>query len=158
MDFINNIQIIHNPSGLITVNETLIFQLISFLMFLFIINRIMFRPLRDTMEKRENHIETIKRDIQNAENELKNVTSLIEKSEIAVKEEALAMRVKIEEAGKAEASNSLETTRNDISEMKEKAEKEINSQIESAREQIKNEFQALGNHIIEKILERRMAS
>lgn len=158
MDFINNIQIIHNPSGLITVNETLIFQLISFLIFLFIINRIMFRPLRDTMEKRESHIESIKFDIQNAENELKNVTSLIEKSEIAVKEEAIAMRVKIEEAGKAEASNSLETTRNDISEMKEKAEKEINSQIESARKQIKDEFQILGNHIIEKILERRMAS
>ena len=38
-------QIISNIA-LISINETLVVQLISFLIFLFIINRIMFRPLR----------------------------------------------------------------------------------------------------------------
>ena len=32
--------------ALLSINETLIFQLLSFLIFLFIIKRMMFRPLR----------------------------------------------------------------------------------------------------------------
>ena len=44
-------QIISNIA-LISINETLIVQLISFLIFLFVINRIMFRPLRKTVGPR----------------------------------------------------------------------------------------------------------
>ena len=42
--------------ALISINETLIIQLVSFLIFLFLINRIMFRPLSHVMVERENHL------------------------------------------------------------------------------------------------------
>ena len=44
-------QIITNIA-LISINETLIVQLLSFLIFLFIINRVMIRPLRGVMSDR----------------------------------------------------------------------------------------------------------
>ena len=52
--------------GLITINETVIIELISFLIFLFLINRIMFRPLQDIMGEREAHIEDITAQRQNS--------------------------------------------------------------------------------------------
>ena len=60
-------QIISNIA-LISINETVIVQIISFLIFLYIINRIMFKPLRGVMADRENHIKSIQQDIVSADN------------------------------------------------------------------------------------------
>ena len=158
MDFLGNIEIITNPSGLITVNETLFVQLFSFLIFLFIINRIMFRPLRSTMDKRDRYIDDIKNDIDNADMELKNVTNLIKQGEMAIKKEAQEMREKLENSGKEQAVEQIEASREEIAKLKETAENQIKGQIEDAREQIKTEFEILSVTIMEKILGRRMAS
>ncbi|MBW2365606.1 MAG: ATP synthase F0 subunit B [Deltaproteobacteria bacterium] len=158
MDFLGNIEIISNPSGLITINETLIVQLFSFLIFLFIINRIMFRPLRNTMVKRDRYLEDIKKDIDNADMELQNVTNLIKKGELAIKKEAQEMKEKLEDSGKQQATQEIETSREEIAKFKKTAENQIKDQIEDARKQIKNEFELLSVTIMEKILERRLAS
>jgi len=158
MDFLGNIEIISNPSGLITVNETLLVQLFSFLIFLFIINRIMFRPLRNTMDKRVRHIEDIKNDIDNADMELKNVTNLIKEGEIVIKKEAQKMREKLEDSGKQQATEQIEISRDEIAKLKKTAENQIKGQIDEAREQIKTEFEIVSVTIMEKILDRRMAS
>ena len=158
MDFLGNIEIITNPSGLITVNETLFVQLFSFLIFLFIINRIMFRPLRSTMDKRDRYIDDIKTDIDNADMELKNVTNLIKQGEMAIKKEAQEMREKLENSGKEQAVEQIEASREKIAKLKETAENQIKGQIEEAREQIKTEFETVSVTIMEKILDRRLAS
>ena len=158
MNFIGNIEIITNPSGLITVNETLFVQLFSFLIFLFIINRIMFRPLRNTMNKREHYLNDIKKDIDAADMELKNVTTLIKKGELALKKEAQELKKKLEDSGKQHATKEMEASREEITKLKESAETQINAQIEDARKQIKDEFEILSITIMEKILERRLAS
>jgi F-type H+-transporting ATPase subunit b len=158
MDFLSSIEIISNPSGLITVNETLLVQLFSFLIFLFIINRIMFRPLRNTMDKRVRHIEDIKNDIDNADMELKNVTNLIKEGEMAIKKEANKMREELEDSGKKQAAEQIEIGRDEIAKLKETAENRIKGQIEEAREQIKTEFETVSVTIMEKILDRRLAS
>ena len=51
-------QIISNVA-LISINETVVVQLLSFLLFLYIMNRIMFRPLRNVMAQREDHLKQI---------------------------------------------------------------------------------------------------
>ncbi|MBW1642577.1 MAG: ATP synthase F0 subunit B [Deltaproteobacteria bacterium] len=158
MDFLGNIEIITNPSGLITVNETLFVQIFSFLIFLFIINRVMFRPLRNTMAKRDRYLEDIKKDIDNADMDLQNVTNLIKKGELAIKKESQEMRKKLEDSGKQTAAEQIEASREEIAKLKETAENQIKGQIEDAREQIKTEFDILSVTIMEKILDRRMAS
>ena len=51
-------------TALITINETLWVQLIFFLIFLFLINRVMFRPVRRNMADREVHFLSLRQDIQ----------------------------------------------------------------------------------------------
>lgn len=158
MDFLGNIEIITNPSGLITVNETLFVQLFSFLIFLFIINRIMFRPLKNAMGKREMYIEDIQKDINNADMELNQVNILIKEGELAIKNEANKMRETLEIAGQQQASEHLEASRQEIAQLKQQAENQIKDKIEEARNQIQTEFEVLSVTIMEKILDRRLAS
>ncbi len=149
-------QIISNIA-LISINETLLVQMVSFLIFLFIINRLMFRPLKEVMNERESHIDNVKNEIQEAENELERMNRRIREQESVVKEEAFGIKKELEEAGSREAGRIFKTVREEIAEKKKKAEKEIDSQIEASRKQIETEAEALSIAIIEKILERRLA-
>jgi F-type H+-transporting ATPase subunit b len=150
-------QIISNIA-LISINETLIVQMVSFLIFLFIINRLMFRPLKEVMDQRETHIDTVKSEIDEAEHELGRMNRRIKEQETVVKDEAFKIRKEMEESGSREAGRIFQTVRDEIIENKKKAEKEIDSQIQGSRKQIKTEAEALSISIIEKILDRRLAS
>ena len=148
-------QIISNIA-LISINETLIVQVISFLIFLYIINRIMFRPLRGVMADRENHIKNIQQDIFAAEDKLDSLTDQIREHESAVKMEAFAQKAKIEEAGGQQADEIFASTRKEIEAARDKARKEVDDQVFEAKKYIKEESETLALSIMEKVLDRRL--
>ena len=141
--------------ALISINETLIFQIISFLIFLFIINRIMFRPLQNIIAERNAHIEKIKTDIIKAQKRFDNITDEINDQEAAVKKEANEIKATIEEAGNKQAAEIFETVRVEIAEANQKAKDDIEAKLSVARKTIQNESETLAMSIIERILERR---
>ena len=142
--------------ALISINETLIFQVISFLIFLFIINRILFRPLRRTMAEREVYIETIQKDIIDAQNQIKDLTKQIQKQEKAVRNEAFEQQAKLEASGNQQAAQILESVRKEVNASKEQARKDIDAQISAARKHIQKESEDLAKKIIEKVLHRSL--
>jgi len=149
-------QIISNIA-LISINETLIVQVISFLIFLYIINRIMFRPLRSVMADRENHIKSIQQDIVTADHKLDALADQIRAQESAVKSEAFAQKTSLEEAGGRRADEILAATRKEIEAARDKAQKEVDAQIFEAKKFIKEESEALASSVMEKLLDRRLS-
>ncbi len=148
-------QIVSNIA-LISINETIIIQLISFLIFLFIINRVMFRPLGDVMRERDNHIEQIKVGIVDAEKELDNTTNQLKELESAAKNEAYELKKELESLGSQKAGEIFESTRKEILTLKESTEREVNARISEARKEIKKESEVLAVRIMEKVLDRRL--
>ncbi len=140
--------------ALLSINETLIVQLISFLVFLFVINRVMFRPLRGLIKKRGEHLDAIKHDISEADNEYQHLLKQIKKRESAVKNEAFAFQQKLEESGSEEAARIIETTRKEISDLKQKVGRELEDQISEVREGLQKESETIALVIMEKILDR----
>ena len=90
--------------ALITINETLLFQLISFLIFLFIINRIMFRPLQSVIDNRKNQMDKIQTDTVDAIKELESLTKKMKVQESDVRTEALELKREVEESGSRQAA------------------------------------------------------
>jgi F-type H+-transporting ATPase subunit b len=148
-------QIISNVA-LISINETLIFQVISFLIFLFIMNRIMFRPLRRSMTERETYIENVQKDIIDAQNQFEDLTDQIQKQEKAVRDEAFEQQEKLEAAGNQQAAKMLISVRKEINASKEQARKDIDRQISAARKHIQKEAEDLSKSIIEIVLQRSL--
>ncbi len=140
--------------ALLSINETLIVQLISFLIFLFIIKRVMFRPLRGLMKEREQHVDKIKFDISEAEIEYEKLLDQIKKRESAVRREAFSIRDKLEQSGGDEVAAIMESTREEISDLKEKVGQELQKQISEAKQQVKKETEAIAVAIMEKVLDR----
>ncbi|MEE9497056.1 MAG: hypothetical protein V3V39_11065 [Desulfobacterales bacterium] len=148
-------QIISNVA-LISINETLIFQIISFLIFLFIINRIMFRPLRKVMNERETYIENIQKDIVDAENRFEDLANQIQQQKKAVKNEAFEQKESLETSGSRQAAEILAATRKEMNSLKDEAQKEIDAQISAARKDVQKESEALAQNIMETVLYRSL--
>ena len=148
MEIISNI-------ALISINETLIVQVIGFLVFLFVINRIMFRPLRNVMSDREIHIERVKRDIIQAQKEVASITSQIQEQEAATRQEAMALKDDLETGGNQQAKEIFASVKKEIVASSQKVQQEIAVRIAEERQALEKESKALALDIIEKILGRR---
>jgi F-type H+-transporting ATPase subunit b len=143
--------------ALITINETLFVQLLSFLIFLFIINRIMFRPLQNVMSERANYMDKIKVDTVDTIQELEDLTKKLKVQESEVRIQAFEFKRELEESGSVKSSEIFASTRKEIEAIKEKAEMEVNVQLSEARKHIQKESEALAMNIMEKLLDRRLA-
>lgn len=142
--------------ALLSINETIIVQLLSFLIFLYIINRVMFRPLRGLMKQRTDHVSKIKTDVLAADQEYEQIVEQIKSSESAVKSEAIAQRDKLEKAGAGEASEIIAVARKDIADLKTEMDTELKSLVSKARAHSKAESESLAMTVMEKILDRRL--
>ena len=144
--------------ALININETLIFQVISFLIFLFIINRIMFRPLRKVMNERETFIENVQQDIVAAESQFEDLTNQIQVQEDAVRDEAFKQKDQLEAAGSQQAGEIMTSTREEINALRAEAQKEVDARISAARKHVQKESEGLAKQIIETVLYRSQNS
>ena len=150
MEIVSNI-------ALITINVTLFHQLIAFLIFVFIINRIMFRPLQKVMGERDSFIEKIKLETVDAAKELERLTDELKERESAVRTKAMEVRRELEAGGSQEATEIFASTNKEIETIKENAENEINAQILGARKHLQKESETLVVNIMESLLNRRLA-
>ena len=148
MEIVSNI-------ALISINETLIVQVVGFLIFLFVINRIMFRPLQNMMADRELYIERITGDITKAQKEVDSITGQILEQENAIKNEAFALRTRLEAKGSQEAKDIFASVKREIAENSKKLQKEIDARISTERQSLKKEAEILAQDIMVKILDRR---
>ncbi len=144
--------------ALISINETLLVQLLSFLIFLFIINRIMFRPLQNVRSERASYMDQIKIDTQDAAKELETLTGQLKAQESIVKTQAKGLKQEIEESGSLQADEIMALAREQIETLKATAQGEVEAQLSEARKHLQKESETLAVNIMEKLLERRLVS
>jgi F-type H+-transporting ATPase subunit b len=132
--------------------------LVAFLIFLFIINRIMFRPLRSVMAERDDIIEKIKLDTTNAGKTIERLNDELRERESKIRREAQKVQHELEEKGKLESAEILKSTLQEIELLKDKNEAHVKAQIMEARKNLQKESNALTLNIMEKLLDRRLVS
>ena len=98
-------------NALISINETFLVQLVSFLIFLYLINRIMFRPLLSTMAQRDEHVDRIREDILTGKDNLDQLVRDLDDQRTQVIKEADAVVQSLEAEGDRHASELIEDAR-----------------------------------------------
>ena len=149
-------QIISNIA-LISINETLVVQLISFLIFLFIINRIMIRPLRATMEERDSYTQMVREDILDSKMEFEEILDESHQEEKEIRQAALQIVADMENLGNHEAQDIMGAAREEIAAMRKQTQNEIERLLAEAMTSVQKEAEALSVSIMEKILERKVS-
>jgi F-type H+-transporting ATPase subunit b len=147
-----------NATALISINETFFAQLISFLIFLFILNRVMIQPLIQTMEQRKDHFAIVKEDIEKANTDLDSITKDLDEQRKSVLKEADSVVKTLEAEANKSASEVMDAARSQITALRQETEQKVEAQIKAAREQLTGEVDAITTIIMEKVLHRSLQS
>jgi F-type H+-transporting ATPase subunit b len=140
--------------ALISLNETLIAQLVSFLIFLFLINRIMIRPLQQTMGERQVYISETETQIRESSQKLEDLNRQLKERERAAISEANSQRDNLKEEGNQEAVKILLESQEEMSRMREKNQQMVRQELEEVRKDIDSEAEKIAVTIMETILDR----
>lgn len=144
--------------ALISINATMFVQLGSFLLFMVIFNRILIRPLRNTMAQRESLLEKIAQDITTADQTYEEISKQIRTQEREARSEAFKIQTAIEDEGIHSAEEIIAKTRQEISRMRSEAQRQTAAQIAAARQQMASEVEPIADRMIAALLGRRSAS
>lgn len=145
-----------SATALISINETFFVQLISFLVFVFLLNRIMIRPLNNTMGERKQYVESIRTDIEKVRADLDKLHRDLDEERATVLKEANAVVHKLDEEAEKSASASIGSAQAQIVQLRRETEEKVRQQVTSIRAQLGGEVEALTNLIMEKVLHRRL--
>jgi F-type H+-transporting ATPase subunit b len=143
--------------ALISINETLVVQLISFLIFLFIINRIMIRPLRATMAERDTYIQMVREEILDSKMKIEEIVDKSRQEEKEIHQAALQIAAEMESLGNHEAQDLIVAARDEIAAVKKQTQDETERLLAEAMTSVQQEAEILSMSIMEKILDRKVS-
>jgi F-type H+-transporting ATPase subunit b len=147
-----------NTTALISINETMIIQLVSFLVFMFLINRIMFRPLQQTMRDREGYVDRLIKEIDDVEKDIIDQKEQMKAKQATVRQEAFKVSEAMEDSGQKEATAIFDEAQAEIADINAQTAATVKAQIVAARSHLEEEAKSLSQAILEKVLDRRIAA
>ncbi len=142
--------------ALISINETLIIQLISFLIFLFLFNRLMIQPLRNVAKEREQYLERMQNEANEAKDDTQTLLHEIENKKDRIRSEAFQVSQQLEKEGSKTMTQLLDEARETIADRRAAVKAEIDAKLAETRGVIESEAETLAVSMMEKILGRRL--
>lgn len=146
-----------NTTALISINATFIAQLLSFLIFVFILNRVMLRPLNNVIKARNDYMTGMKQDISAAEQKMSDLVADLDRQKNAVKDEAFKINDELEKVAGDEATGLFSSARKQIVELSKAAEKDVARQLKEAQKYFEEETQNISVVMMEQVLGRKIS-
>ncbi len=142
---------------MISINATLVLQVIHIIILILILNRLMYRPLLKLARDREEYFGTTKNEIRELEQQAERLklkfTDIRRKARKTASQEATQIRGK----GMTQAQGHLEETKKGVSSIREEAEKEAQEELEKTKPFLGDEAAGLADAISERLIGRRIA-
>ena len=143
---------------MISINATLFIQIIHFLILVFILNRLLFRPIMRIISERANHMENEKKQLNNIEEETKELVKKCMSIERETRKKAGEENSRFRREANETAEKIFSDTKEEISAIRDKADREIDKKIQDAQQAMKDEAAFLAGELIEKVIGRRFAN
>ena len=139
---------------MVSLDSTILIQMINFLLLIFILNLLLYKPILGIMDKR-------KKQFQDTEDEIKGINLTIEERMAAYEEKVRlakvdAMNRKIDtlKEGSDQAKSIIDAARGEIPGMMEQFNETINKEVTEARRILADQSRKMSLDIAEKLLER----
>ncbi len=142
---------------MISINVTLIVQLINFLILLFILNAILYKPIMAKIRERDGQIESDRAQARDLAQEVADQERRHEEELAKARQTAAAEKEARLAEAKAKESERLDQARAEAGRIVEEMKATIQAETASARETLKSEMAPLAHSIATKILGRSVS-
>jgi len=143
---------------MISINATLVLQVVHLLILIFILNRLLFRPTLKVIRERTSFIENSKKEIM----EIEQKAEQLKKEYFSIQKKAMRQASKegtrLKEEGLQEVDKIMEDSMKQIDKIRNQAETRANEEVQSAKPQIQGQATTLADEIAERVIGRSMAA
>jgi len=139
---------------MINPDITLIIQMVNFLILLFVLNLILFRPIRNIIKERNQIIQNFNSDITSLTDEAQDSMERFEKKVLEAKKEGMARVQGMKGEGEQAEAELITATNTEVQAKIEEARQKVASDIQEARTQLQAQVQAFSVAVTEKVLGR----
>lgn len=141
---------------MINPDITLIIQMINFLILLFVLNLILFRPIRKIIKERNQIVEDFNNDIASLTDSAEESLGQFEQKIQEARKEGLIRVQGMKDEGEETEAELIAATTQEVQAKIEEARNKVASDIQEARTQLQTQVQAFSVAMTEKILGRNI--
>jgi F-type H+-transporting ATPase subunit b len=141
---------------MISLDYSVILQILFFLLFWFLMDRIIFRPFLRLLDERERRTEGAKAETAALIEDAERLRAEYESGMAKAQEEAAAVKEAILVDARRSREQLLTQAREEAGKMMERSRGEIRIELQKAREVVLREAEAIARQMTEKILGRRL--
>lgn len=142
---------------MISINATLFIQVIHFLLMVFIMNRLLLRPVMRQIDAREQHIVEAKRHAEDMAAEAERLSRERVSVEKDARKRAAGERNSLKQEASSQAEVIFEETGKEVKAIRDRADQEIQAQVNKAKAALDEEVAVLADDIAKKITGRRVS-
>jgi len=141
---------------MISINATLVLQIIHFLGLTFVLNRLMFRPILRLINERRGHIETTISETKELELETERLRNEYLTRQENARKEAARERTQLRSRGISEAEEFLSKSRKEVAMVRAEADGKAESEVRKTQPLLRDEAARLADVITERVIGRRI--
>jgi F-type H+-transporting ATPase subunit b len=141
---------------MIEINVTLLIQMANFLVLLFLMNLVLYRPIRRIVAQRNKHIAEQQAVIEGADAE---AAAVVQEFNIKIQEARKLGRQKIQEhkaAAYDQEKDLLQQASDQVAKQVQEMRAKVKSDIAAAREQLRKQVRTFSTNLAQKILGRSL--
>lgn len=141
---------------MISINATLVLQVIHFLVLAYVLNRLMLQPLLRLINERTEYIANTKTEIENLEKETVLLRDEFLAKETEARVEANKERARLRSMGISEAEELINNSKKKVASMRAEADQEADKEYNKTQSLLDGQAAVLADEIIEKVIGRRI--
>lgn len=142
---------------MIEINASLLIQLINFLVLLFILNAILYKPILAKMKERRDLVEGDLKKAEELEQKVKDQEAKHQEELAKARQTAAQEKADLMSDAKSKEADILDKARAEASKIVEDMKSSIDSQAETVRQGLKDQMAPLAGSMAEKVLGRSVS-
>jgi F-type H+-transporting ATPase subunit b len=142
---------------MISINATLVLQVVHFLVLVYILNRLMFKPILKLVNERTGYMEKSKTEMTELESEAERLKQEYRSLESEARKKASRENLEMKKDGVAQVDAMIDESQEEVASIRRDSEAKIESEFEKARPSLQSEATVLAEEIVERLIGRRVA-
>jgi F-type H+-transporting ATPase subunit b len=139
---------------MVDINYTVFFQIVNFLLLIFILNVLLYKPILKIMDERKKRLQASEDEIESLKQTIERKTAEYEEKIRLAKAAAMDQRNEIQKQGAEEGRKVIEQAREEIAKMTEEFKEKLDKEMNEARQILAGRSRAISLEIAEKVLGR----
>jgi F-type H+-transporting ATPase subunit b len=139
---------------MISIDQTLFIQVVNFLVLIFVLNILLYKPILGIIDRRNRRIAESDEKVKELNESVEQKMAEYEEKLRQAKLEAMEQKNKIEQEGSEEGERLIEGAKSEISQMVEVFHVKMGKEIDEVRGILKGQSQKISGEIADKVLGR----